>query len=305
MKLNLLPTSVAKSSGIWPSIVIGAVLALVGLLAAVGLTIFSNVALAKAKDEATSHQQGAADAVATAKQAETQMASSAVLIRNQALSEAMLTHNFKYTQLYEDVMGYIPGYYRITSMSAIPAGETTVVTLVGQLDTFSQYADLAIAMWKIPSVISVTRSGYQHDEMSVPNLTLENQIGQPLRPGETPIPYGDIEAQLQALQARAASAPSGFQNLSNFGSSDPFVTKGPMSGYSTVTMTVTMQRDIRTPDPRATLLSGGTAAGAAPGPFSPAPGAGGGPGAMPSGTLGATTGGGNTVSMPPGKSGGR
>lgn len=261
MKLNLLSKTKAASGGgdgaPWGGIIGMVVLGLLGVVAALAMTMISKNKLEDAKTEAMTHQQPAADAVATANQAEAQIASAQVIIRNQKLAEAMDEHNFKYVELYNDVRSYVPSYYRLVSMQAQPAGNTSVVTLTGQLKSFAQYADLAIAMWKHPDVISVTRSGYQIDEKSVPALNTGDQLGLPLAPGESPLPVGDIDARISAMEALAASAPRGFQGLSNFGSLDRTLTRGPLDGYSTVVMTLVISKDIRVPDPRATVLGGG------------------------------------------------
>jgi hypothetical protein len=77
---------------------------------------------------------------------------------------------------------------------------------------------------------------------------------------------------MNALIERAGSAPSGFQNTGNFGSSETRV-RGAMPGFSAVTYSIVIDRELQTPDPRATITSGGGAGaapgGAAPGGFRP------------------------------------
>lgn len=273
MKLNLLPTNVSKANTAAAGMIFGGLLALVGAVGAVGGILWSQNELRNAKDAAVAMQKPAADALATAQQAETQIAVATVITTNRQLAMEMIAHNEDYVALYNKVRNYIPAYYRVTNLSAAPVGEDAQVTVVGQLQTFSQYADLAIALWKIPGVLNVTRQGYVVNLPQVPPLTEGDQRGTPILPGEEPLPSDPLE-RLDALVARAAAAPQGFQNVGGFGSGDELNARGPMPGWSTVTMTILVDDDIRTPDPRATIAAntGGGAAAPAAG-FGAAPGA--------------------------------
>lgn len=280
MKLNLLPSDVAKkgaATGMW---FVAGLMALASIVLAVGMVVMSRNAKAEAKQNATDKMQAAANAVATAQVAEKQVALASVINRNQKLAESMLAHNRKYVDIYRDVMRYVPSYYRLTSISAQPTGEGTCsMTLVGQIETYSRYADVAIAMWKVPDVTSVTRAGYTIDEPNVLPLTESDQRGSYVRPGQSALP-SDPLARLDEMIARAANEPRGYQNLENYGSTTPDQ-RGPMPGWSTVTMTLLLNRDLRTPDPRATLSTNPGSTGGAPG----APGTpGGGFQAPPGGT---------------------
>ncbi|MBX3114021.1 MAG: hypothetical protein KF836_05590 [Fimbriimonadaceae bacterium] len=274
MKLNLLPQSVSKAGAARGMIVVAAAMAILGILAAVFMTVTSEKMLADAKENAIAKQKLAADAKATSDQADAQIAAATIITKNQKLAEAMNAHNRKYVDLYRDVLRYVPAYYRLESIRATPTGPgTSSVTLVGYIDTFHQYADLAIALWKIPEAMTVTRAGYQIDDASVQPLTETDQVGTAIKPDETPLP-SDPLARMDALIARAASEPRGFLNQGGFGTTDTNSPRGAMPGRSQVTMTVTMNRDIQTPDPRATIATGG----GAPAPGGVAPGFGGVPG---------------------------
>lgn len=292
MKLNLLPAKSGRSSSggggsMWVGVAGGLVLIALGFAVGVGLWLVSEGQLKTARDEALALQQPAADAVATARAAEDQIASAAVIVTNQQLAAEMIAHNDDYIDLYNKVRRYIPSYYRVTSLTAQPLGTTSSVTIVGQLQTFTQYADLAIALWKIPGVINVTRGGYVLNDQFVPNLTEIDQVGRPIERDETPLPSDPLE-RMEALIARAAAEPQGFQNVGGFGSTDDTVARGAMPGWSTVTMNVVINDDIRTPDPRATLAANtapatvgttgagfGTSPGGVPGaPLSPGGGRG-------------------------------
>lgn len=271
MKLNLLPQSVSKAGAARGALIAAVVLALAGIAIGAGLVAISAGAKAVAKNDATDKQKLAADAKATADQADAQIAAATTITRNQKLAEAMNEHNRKYVELYRDILRYVPAYYRVTSLSAVPQGENlTTVTVSGYLDSYRQYADLSIALWKIPDAVSVSRAGYEIDSAAVPALTEADQLGAPIKPGESPLPSDPLE-RMEALQARAASEPEGFLNQGGFGTLDD-TNRGAMPGFSQVTMTVNIARDMRTPDPRATITAGATAGGNSPAPgFSPTP----------------------------------
>lgn len=257
MKLNLLPTSVSKAgaaTGMW---IVAAILAVVGILGCLGLIGMSQQALASAKSDAESKMKAAADAKATADQADAQIATAAVINRNQKLSEAMIAHNSKYVDLYSKVLGHVPAYYRLDSIAATPNGPQTTVTLTGYIETFRQYADLSIALWKIPGVLSVSRAGYTVTDPVVQNLSELDQVGSAVKPGETALPSDPLE-RLDAMIARAGSAPRGYLNQGNFGS-NTVTARGAMPGYSPVTMTVVLSDNVQTPDPRATIAAAGGA----------------------------------------------
>jgi len=268
MKLNLLPQSVSKAGAARGMLAVAVLMAVIGIVLAVGLTITSRGMLDTAKNNAISKQQLAADAKATSDQADAQIAAATIITKNQKLAEAMDAHNRKYVDLYRDVLRYVPAYYRLESMRATSVGPNqSTVTMVGYIDSFRQYADLAIALWKIPEATSVARAGYTIDDPSVQALSESDQVGTAIRPGETPLP-SDPLARMDAMIAQAASEPRGFLNQGGYGTTDVNSPRGAMPGYSQVTMTVNLARDIQTPDPRATIASGGapaTPGGIAPG----------------------------------------
>lgn len=261
MKLNLLPRHVAKSQGsraafiaMW--IIIG------GFAAATFLLIKSGQQqLTEAKEPIEGLRADVARTMGKSAMADTIIAEMTNIDRNIKLTEAMLSHNSTYTELYREVMAYIPSYYRITSISAAPGGaEACTVNMQGVLKTHKQYADLVLALYRMPGVTSVTRGGYTLNDPRVPALNEVDQFGTAVKPGEANLP-SDPEARMAALIQRAQQ-PAGFQNVNNFGTENAF--KGAMPEWSTVTVTMTITgRNITTPDPRGTLLQGGT--GGAPG----------------------------------------
>ncbi len=285
MKLNLLPTHVASQSR--APVFIGAAVALsvVGILLAVVLTVSSQQSLAAARQELADSKQAAADALATANHATEIAAKGQVINTNLMLAKAMDKHNSAYVEAYETVMPYIPSFYRVTSMTAVPAGEgNSTITLTGQIKTFEQYADVALAFWRVPGVTNVQRSGYQVDDAQLTGLSDIDQKGSVVKAGEQPLPSDPLE-KMDAMIQRAQSEPQGFLNTGNFGNDGG--EKGPMPGWSTVTMVLTLNKELRTPDPRATLGGagggGGGAASGFPGGGRPGgfPGAPGGPPGAP------------------------
>lgn len=260
MKLNLLPKTVSEAGATRTAIILSVVVFLLLLGVGAGAMVWSNAELAKARERVAALQPEYQRVQENSRLAEAKMAENAALIRNVALAQAMLEHNTKYPDLYDDLRGYIPPYYRLQSMSATPGGPGTCqVVLVGVLQTFQQYADLAIALRRIPDVIAVSRAGFTPLDQYVPNLVIGDQTAEPVRPGEPRLPQDPID-RLNFLIAQAQQG-SGFTGVGGFGTGDPEQPRGAMPDWSVVTMTLVLARDIQTPDPGATLGSQGMGAG--------------------------------------------
>jgi len=171
--------------------------------------------------------------------------------RNLKLTAAMQRQSAVYPDLYEEVMSYIPSFYRINAINATPTGNRTAsVTMTGVIQSDQDYADLQIAMLRIPNTTNVTRGGFVTNRPFVPGLNENDQIGTPIKPGEGNIP-SDPEARMADLIQRAANEPNGFLGINNFGTNQG--PKGAMPNWSTVTITLQMNKNMRTPNPRATL----------------------------------------------------
>ena len=265
MKLNLLPSHVAKSAGsktalflIMPVIII-AFFAVSFLLVGRG-----NKEVSDAEDRVNDLMPKVQRVMGQSRMADTVMARVEAIDRNLKLVEAMKSHNTDYTDLYTEVVKYIPSFYRINSMSAVPAGEAgATVTLNGVLRTSQDYADLVIALYRWQLVTNVSRVGFVADDAYVPNLNESDQRGRMIKPGEANMPSDPQEELAETIQ-RASGGTSGFQGFSNFGTDiNP---KGAMPGWSTVTVTISVNSgNIRTPNPRATIEqhgSGGATGGA-------------------------------------------
>lgn len=265
MKLNLLPKTISEAKAGRAAIVFSILLFIILLGAAGGLYAYSDQQLKQARDRVAALKPDYDRVVANARVAETKMSDAAQLYRNANLAQAMLAHNTKYPDLYDDLFQYIPAYYRLISMTATPIGAGQCqVTLVGTLQTFQQYADITLALRRFPDVVSVQRSGYQVIERYVPNLQIGDQVAYPIRPGEAPIPTDPID-RMNYLIANAQGT-TGFQGIGGFGSEDTFTPRGAMQDWSIVTMTLIVSRDLQVPDPNATLGApgGGGAGGSAP-----------------------------------------
>lgn len=290
MKLNLLPTHVATQSSAPVFIGIGGLIALGSIALAVVLVVTSTADLSAAKKELADSKQAAADALATANHADDIAAKGQVINTNLMLAKAMDKHNSAYVDLYESILPYVPSFYRITSMTAAPSGDgSSTVTFNGQIESFRKYADVALAFWRVPGVSDVQRAGYNVNDPQLSGLSQQDQKGSFDKPGEQPLPSDPLD-NLAARIARANSETrEGFLNTGNYG--DEGGTKGPMPGWSTVTIVLTVSKDLRTPDPRSTLGGGGGAGGGTGIPGFPGmggrppgfPGGPGGPGGSPAG----------------------
>lgn len=272
MKLNLLPTYVSKGNQAKTATVVSVLLALLGILGAVGLIFISKDQVKTARANAEEKQERAARAVATSKRADEVVADAQMIIRNINLADAMLKHNDAYPDLYRDIKPYIPGFFRVTNMTAAPNdAQTATVTLTGTLKTFQQYADLMIALYRIPGATTVSRAGYVSVDPYIPNINDVDQNGRPIRPGQANVP-DDKYQRLAYLQGQGTL--TGFTGQGGFGTADRTQPRLAMPGYSLVTISVVIPRAIQTPDPRATLQSQGpaSASGGATTPGAGAPG---------------------------------
>ncbi len=259
MKLNLLPTYVSKEGQLRTAIAGSLILVVLSLVLSVFMILKSRGDLQAAHERADEWKPKAEAAVATAEFADTIIQSATGIQRNIKLAEAMDKHNPVYPDLYREVLGYVPAFFRVSAISATPTGETgCLVTMTGIIHTFQNYADLMLALLRIPGASNVSRAGYQITDPAVPALSEQDQVGFPAKPGETPLPSNPLE-RLDALIAKGSSDPGGFTGTGNFGTTDPGP-RGAMPDWSQITVTVTLaDRKIQTPLPRATLAKAGPA----------------------------------------------
>lgn len=263
MKLNLLPTSVSKSGQAKTAAIAAIVMSVVSIVAAVLMLTTSKAALAKAKEEANAIKPDADLAVAIAKKADDLIngnppytVPAPLIARNTALANQMLEHNKVYPTLYREVVRHVPDFFRVTSLSAQPLGGGTVaqVNMTGVIHTFQQYADLMIALLRIPGAVSVSRQGYTNNDMYVPELIQQDQSGIPIRPDQPRLSSDAFQRMQELLGEAAAGTTSGFQNVGGFGTEDDEFAKGAMPGWSEISVTVlVVGHNLQTPDPGATL----------------------------------------------------
>lgn len=267
MKLNLLPTYVSKEKSAKTALVFSVLIAALAILAAVWMRVSSRQSLADAKELARSHMEQAAAAVRTSKEADSIIQSARGIIVNMDLAQAMMTHNAKYPALYDEIRRYVPSFFRVMSMNAAPNGpENCVVTLQGVVRTYQEYADVMLALLRIPDAQAVSRNGYQIVDQTVPSLIEQDQTGRPIRPGEANIP-DDPVARLDYFLSRGRQ--DGFTGVGGFGT-DGLEPRGAMPDWSEITVTVALKRNLQAPDHRATLAAANTGGAPAPG-TAPAP----------------------------------
>lgn len=277
MKLNLIPVHVSKSGQARLFTVQAVIFALVGIGAAAGLIFVSRSQLARVKEEAAQLEPQAQAVVQRAREADTIIQQATGITRNTQLARAMIESNRQYTDLYRGVLEYVPTFFRVTSISATPLTEdTALVTLDGVISSYQEYADIMLALFRIPGALRVQRSGFTPDDLYVPGLSEIDPFGTPIRPGQAPAP-GDPLLRLDQAIAQANAAPTGFLNVGNFGTDNPPNARGAMPGTQVIRVAVVVRADpnlpegerfntrLRVPDARATLAQG--AGAPAPGGF--------------------------------------
>ena len=268
MKLNLLPTHVSKEAQNKVAVVVSVLVALVGVAAAVYMVIVPAAREKELDGQILTERDTYNKLVAKSAQAQAVINEAQMVIRNINLAGKMLEHSDEYPNLYDDVKGYIPSFFRVHTMRAQPSGAgSTVVTMTGVIKTYQQYADLMMALLKNPEVASVARTGFQNIDPSVPALTPGDQRGKPIRPGEAPIP-DDPLARLDYLIAQGRV--TGYTGTGGFGTTDTGARRA-MPNWSEITVVMVLRRDLQTPNPRATLSQQGSAPGGPPGPGNAAP----------------------------------
>ncbi len=274
MKLNLLPTYVSKEKQGRFAVIGSALLAIVGVLAMLFMIRSSRDAVQVQQDRIVAAKPDADRAFAISGQADEVMNQARGLILNMNLAEAMNSHSKVYPDLYDEVKQYIPAFYRISSLNAVPNGaESVTIVMTGYLKTFQEYSDLMVALLKIPGATAVSRSGFQLNDPLVPNLVPEAQIARQIKPTDSRIPDNPMD-RLDLLIAEAQL--TGFQNAGGFGTHGTPMVRGAMPNQSTVTVAVVIAgKNIQTPDPRGTLAGAAALWGGAPAvttPGTPAPG---------------------------------
>lgn len=273
MKLNLLPKAVAKEASLKKSIFMAVII----FAAAVGASFMMITNSRNLRDEAFKKRDEAkpqADqAIAIAKAADTEMLRATGVNTNVALYEAMQKHSDVYPALYDELRGYVPSFLRVTSMQAVPSGTGCTVTITGVLKSFQEYADIMIAMLRVPGIQGVNRSGFVNLTPQVLPISQANTSSVPRAPGEVAVPLDLLKKYDYIVQngplpdENAAAKGLVFTGVGGFGS-DEVGPRGAMPGYSAVTITLVLERNLQAPQVRTTV---GAASAAATGGGAPAP----------------------------------
>lgn len=284
MKLNLLPTKYEASDKSKTAFGVMILLTLAGLIVAIFLIVTSKGALQSAMDREADARTRAQQLATESSKADSYAANTDVLsvARNISLAKAMASHNGVYPALYDKVRLYIPSFFRVTSMSASPIDDSNcTVNLTGVISSYQQYADLMLALLRIPGAKGVSRTGYVLNEPYIPNLTQTDQTGRPILPGQSNLPDDPLN-RISLLQGQA-KAP-GYSQSGNFGG-DSSLTRGATPDESLITVQVTFPYNLMTPDPEATIKQtpSPSAAGQSTNPSGPVGQPGGGPGGPPPG----------------------
>lgn len=116
--------------------------------------------LAALKEEQTLKEQEADKVRRTAAQADEIISSAKIVLTNTALVGQIESANVAYPDLYDELMDYVPSFFRIRSLTASSSGENATVVIQGYLRTFQQYSDMMIALLRFPGAVSVGRSGF-------------------------------------------------------------------------------------------------------------------------------------------------
>lgn len=263
MKLNLLPKIVDTTGRAKRAFLGGALVLIASIAGAFYMATTSAARVTKSAEYVSTAKPMYDKAVNVATEADNIMARPAVrqLVVNTALANAMTSANRLYPDLYDFVKPYIPGFFRITTLGATPLdGKSCSVNMTGTVKNAQEYADLMLALLRIPGATTVSRAGYQGDDVTVPELTLVDQQGKPKKESKAPIPDDALD-RLQYFQDEASA--TGYLNAGNFGNTQEGTEKGARPGESVITVTVTLPKNIQTPNPRATIQSlagGGTPA---------------------------------------------
>lgn len=262
MKLNLLPKIVDTTGRAKRAFFGGLIVLLASIAGAYYMVSTSSKRLEEANGHVSDAQPLYDKAVQVATSADTMMTKQDLrqLVVNTALATSMKNSSRLYPDLYNFVRPYIPGFFRITNLGATPIdGTSCTVNMTGTVSNAQQYADLMLALLRIPGATAVTRGGFQSDDIEVPSLTLVDQKGWPRRGSKAPIPDDPLE---RLAYFENETSPTGYLNAGNFGTFEDGTVKGARPGESVIAVSVTVPRNIQTPNPRATIQS--LASGSAP-----------------------------------------
>jgi len=160
MRLNLLPRATRKRTAGMPVFFLMLLLVLLNFAAAWVLKTNTSNELAALKEEQTLKEQEADKVRRTAAQADEIISSAKIVLTNTALVGQIESANIAYPDLYDELMDYVPSFFRVRSLTASSSGENATVVIQGYMRTFQQYSDMMIALLRFPGAVSVGRSGF-------------------------------------------------------------------------------------------------------------------------------------------------
>ncbi|MBI1331966.1 MAG: hypothetical protein GC165_03710 [Armatimonadetes bacterium] len=267
MKLNLLPKIVDTTGRAKRAFFGGLLVFVISCVAFFLMVSISSARVAKAKASVEEAQPLYQNAVKVANDADAIMTQPAVkqLVVNAALAKAMIKANNLYPDLYDFVKPYIPRFFRITSLAATPIDDKTCsVNMTGAVKDAQEYADLQLALLRIPGASGVSRAGYQKEDMVVPSLEAIDNTGRPRLESKGAIPDDPLD-RLTYFENNVDTTGTGFLNSGGFGDTEVGTVKTVRPGESLITVSVIIPRDIQVPDPRQTIQGlAGTGTSTAP-----------------------------------------
>ncbi|MBL8060286.1 MAG: hypothetical protein JNK63_06180 [Chthonomonas sp.] len=237
MKLNLVPATAKKGAAMKTMVVLSIATVLLSGLATAFMAYQSSAMLAQAKEDAEAARPNAVAAVAYAKRANEVLEKSRGVTTNLTLAQEMSAHNSKYTRFYTKVLPYVPAFFRVTSISIDPIDANSCrLNMTGVLQTAQQYADLSLALLRIPGAQAISRAGFVTQWDDVPALTAEDQRGLMVRQGQIALPEDPV-ARMEAVSAWGTEQTTGFANVGNFGSATESA-RGAMTRWSNIGVSV-------------------------------------------------------------------
>lgn len=262
MKLNLLPICETQETTLKKTIFLMGAVLLGTIAASTVMAIYSNSRIQASKQKAEELEPQAAFAYRRAMQANSIIKSGTLLERNMRLEEAIEKHNAAQIHLMNDVLQYIPGFFRVTSLTIAPRGaQDSLVTITGIVRTYQQYADVMMALMRMPGATQSFRFGFESKERYVPPLIEMDQAGQPIKPGQVRLPDDPwkrfeirMDTMLKGTQEGGNHSHSAIYNMNpQTKKNDPVP---PTPNESEVTLYVQVaNRPMQVPNPRQTLAA--------------------------------------------------
>lgn len=251
MKLNLLPTTVNREGRAKSAWFFSLILVVAGVAAMLFMKQKSELFVTQQKDRIEKARPTVEEGVKVVTATEALVTANRGMIMNAQLAAAIGEHSDRYPDLYTEIKGYIPSFFRVTEMGAAPLGpEGTQVNITGIIQTQQQYADLMLALLRIKDVVSVGRTGFNYANALVPPLTEQDQTGRIQNPGDPTWP-DDPLARLDAQIAQARS--TGFLNEGGFGSTVEPMQRGAMPDWSLINIAVIVRKNTQAPNPIAAI----------------------------------------------------